>query len=689
MDSQAFYMLLLEIGTEEIPARFIPYGINKLKENAEKLFTDYRFQINSLKTYGTPRRLSLIAEIAEYQYSAERELWGPPVHIAFDNNGNLTKAGESFLKNNNIDVTDIVKKEKNKGLYITAIIKEKANPIADLLPEVLNKLILSLSFPKSMRWGNGTLRFVRPIHWILAIYNNKKVIFEIEGIKSSNMTKGHRFLSPAAFEIKDSKTYINLLRNNFVILDRQERMNQIIESSKALAKSVNCVFVHDEELIEHITDLVDYPQAVLCTFEADYLKLPEELLIIVMKDHQKYIALRDNQGNLSNHFIVISNTKADNKDIVKRGAQKVLKARFEDARFYYEDDQKIPLKDRIEGLKKVVYHEKLGTLYDKSKRIERIALFLSDKLCPDKQEDIQVSASLCKTDLITGIVREFPELQGIMGGYYAKNEGYNHDIVRALKEQYLPRYAGDYIPLAMTSQIISIADKTDNLTSFFSIGEIPTSTEDPFALRRHCYGIVSMLMTGKYKISASELFEYALSNSQCNDKAKVFDELLRFFEQRVDFYMENAGYPKDVINSLLHYSAKVPLYSLLIRAEALKKFKVKEYYNTLLLGLKRINNIAPKSDNIPEIDESLFIEEAEKILFDKYELVRKDMQTLISSEDYLEALERLSTLESYINDFFDKVLVMDKREDVRQNRLSLVCKIKEMSLQITDFSKLL
>ncbi|MCX8069194.1 MAG: glycine--tRNA ligase subunit beta, partial [Thermodesulfovibrionales bacterium] len=423
MNKQNTPILLFEIGTEEIPARFISIGIKRLKENAERLFNDYRLQFETIDTHGTPRRQSLIAEVQENQIASEKEIWGPPVHIAFDKEGNLTKAGESFVKNNNITINDIIKKEKNKGFYITSIIKEKVSSTVDLLPELLPKLITSLNFPKSMRWGSGNLRFVRPIHWILALYNNKKVVFDIEGIRANNMTRGHRFLSPAAFEIKDAKTYINLLRNNFVILDRKERMTTIIESAKTLAKSVNSVFVHDSELIEHITDLVEYPHAMLGTFEADYLKLPEELLIIVMKDHQKYIALRNSQNSLSNHFIIISNTKADNTEIVIKGAQKVLKARFEDARFYYEEDKKTSLKERIEGLKKVVYHEKLGTLYDKSKRIENIATFLSERLCPEKLEDIKTIASICKTDLITGIVREFPELQGIMGGYYAKHEG--------------------------------------------------------------------------------------------------------------------------------------------------------------------------------------------------------------------------------------------------------------------------
>ncbi|HIJ59968.1 MAG TPA: glycine--tRNA ligase subunit beta [Nitrospirae bacterium] len=686
MINQTFHTLLFEIGTEEIPARFIPLGISRLKELAERFFSEYRLEFKSLNTYGTPRRLSVIADIAEIQRVSEREVWGPPVHVAFDKNDNLTRAGEVFLKNNNISINEILKKEKNKGLYITAIIKEEAKPIFDLLPEILNKIIQSLNFPKSMRWGNGNLRFVRPIHWILCIYNNKKFSFELEGIKTSNMTRGHRFLAPAAFEVKDTRTYINLLRNNYVIVDRKERKSIIVESSEALAKSVNCIFVHDMELLEHVTDLVEYPQAMLGTFPEEYLDLPEELLIIVMKDHQKYFALRTKQNKLSNHFIVVSNTRVENKVTVIKGAQKVLKARFEDARFYYDDDKKTTLKDRIDGLKKVVYHEKLGSLYDKSKRIEDIATFLSERLCPENTPHVKITASLCKADLITGIVREFPELQGVMGSYYARHEAYNSEIVSALKEQYLPRNANDLLPQNETARMISMADKTDNLVSFFSIGEIPSSTEDPFGLRRNCYAIAQILIAGKYKISAYELFNYALTN--CHNKQQVLAELLRFFEQRIEFYMQNAGYPQDIINSLLFYSTKIPLYSLIIRAEALKTFRDKAYYNSLLLGLKRVYNIAPKSDFKPLINNSLFFETEERILYDNYSQLQKEIEGLVNDERFIDAIDRIASLETSINDFFDKVLVMDKRDEIRHNRLSMLFNIKKMTLQIADFSKL-
>lgn len=680
-------LLLLEIGTEEIPARFLHDAIIKLKENAEKIFSEHRLLYKSIKTYATPRRLSIIAEVNPVQEAAEREVWGPPVNAAFDRNGKPTKAAESFAKTHGLRVKDLTKKERGKGNYVVAVIKEAAQQTIDLLPEILSKLILSLNFPKSMRWGSGSLRFARPIHWIFAIYNNKKISFEIDGLKSSNMTRGHRFLSPAAFEIKDCKAYINLLRNNFVVLDPDERKKIIMDGAQKLASSVDASLIEDEDLLQHVTYLVEYPAPVLGTFPAEYLYLPKELLITVMKGHQKYFALQDVHGKLANHFVIVSNTKNDNAETIKKGAEKVIKARFEDARFYYEEDKKIPLKKRLEELKKVIYHEKLGNLFDKSQRIAAIADFIADKCCSEKKEDIRTAALLSKTDLISGVVGEFPELQGIMGSYYAVNDGYNKDIAKALSEQYLPAHSGDRLPETSIGSILSLSDKLDNLASFFMLGLTPTGTEDPFALRRQALGIISILVKNRYNLNIYELMDKSLQAFELDNKEVLMNDLIKFFEQRIEPLFLSNGYPLDSISAVMNFVKDKPLYTVKERLDAIEMFKKDPAYESFLLVIKRVNNIAPKNE-VPPVNTEMFVQEEESMLYKEVESIAPGINSLLEENKYYDAIKLLSSLRESINRFFDKVLVMDKNEEIKQNRLSLIKNIQKLALRIADFSKL-
>ncbi|MGO9013662.1 MAG: glycine--tRNA ligase subunit beta [Dissulfurispiraceae bacterium] len=679
--------LLLEIGTEEIPARFLPEAIEKLKTNAEKFFSDFAIGVDSLRTYATPRRLSLVAELHTSQNALAREIWGPPVNVAFDSDGNPTKAAEAFVKANGISLSDISKKEKGKGSYIVAIIKEQAKPTESLLREILPDLIKTLHFPKSMRWGNGDFRFARPIHWILALFNNKRVPFEIDGIKSIGMTRGHRFLAPAAFEIKDTRTYFNLLRNNFVILDTEERTRIITEVSKKLAASVHAVVLNDAELLQHVVFLVEYPIPVLGTFSEAYLGLPKELLTTVMKGHQKYFALEDRDGRLVNHFIVVSNTTQSNAENVRKGAERVLKARFEDARFYYEDDLNIPLKQCLEGLKKVVYHEKLGTLYDKTMRIALIADHIATHCFKEKKKDINTAALLSKTDLISGVVREFPELQGIMGSYYASHEGHDEKISRALAEQYLPAYSGDRLPETPIGSILSLSDKLDNVASFFMLGLSPTGSEDPFALRRQTLGIIAVLLDTKCVLQISSLVDKALLPFKLKKKEAVEDSIIKFFEQRAEALFQANGYPYDAVSSVLHFIKDEPLFAVKERLDSVVKFKAEGAYDSFLLALKRINNIAP-GGNVPGPDKALFVQEEEKSLFQETEARTAKVNSLVKKHLYYNAVKVLQELTEPINGFFDKVLIMDKNEEIKQNRLALLKTIQQLAVQIADFSRL-
>ncbi|MBZ0157925.1 MAG: glycine--tRNA ligase subunit beta [Alphaproteobacteria bacterium] len=680
-------LLLLEVGTEEIPARFLVDSVVKMKELFEKFSAEYRLICSSARTYATPRRLTLIAEVDASQKAAEKEIWGPPVNAAFDKEGMPTKAAEAFARTNGLEIGQLARKEKGKGVYLVALVKEDAHKTEEVLPEVLQKLILSLTFPKSMRWGNSDLRFVRPVHWILATYGNKRVPFEIDGIKSITMTRGHRFLAPAPFEVRDSRSYVNLLRNNFVVVDPEERKRIIIEGARKLASSVNAALVEDEELLQHVTFLVEYPAPVLGTFPVEYLALPKELLITVMKGHQKYFALQDSLGKLTNYFVIISNTKQDNQETIRKGAERVIKPRFEDARFYYDTDRKVKLEDRLEELKKVIYHERLGTLYEKSRRIASIADFVAEKCCPEKRKDVTTAALLAKTDLLSGVVREFPELQGIMGGYYAAQEGLSEEIARALSEQYLPAFSGDRLPSTDAGAVVSLSDKLDNLASFFMMGQAPTGSEDPFALRRQAIGVISLLTERRYALTIEELFERALDSFRIGNKEQVVGELVKFFEQRLDPLLQSAGYPFDAIAAVLPFAKEAPLYTLKERLNALQQFRQEADSASFLLAIKRVNNIAPKED-VPPVDTSLLAYEEEKSLYREVEHVTPHVSSLLQENKYYDALKLLMTLKDLINRFFDKVLIMDKDERIKGNRLSLIRSIQALARQIADLSKL-
>ncbi|MCX8031381.1 MAG: glycine--tRNA ligase subunit beta [Thermodesulfovibrionales bacterium] len=679
--------LLLELGVEEIPARFLPDALVALKNNAEKLFTENRLIFSNIKTHATPRRITLIADLEKHQKVEEKEIWGPPVNVAFDDFGNPTKAAEAFAKTHGITLDSLQKKEKGKGLYIVAIVKEEANKTKDVLPQILSRLILSLNFPKNMRWGDGDLKFVRPIHWILAIYDQDKIAFEIEGIRSDSMTRGHRFLSPASFEIKDIKSYTNLLRNNFVIVNQEERKKIIIEESNKLAQSVNASVIIDEDLLEHVTFLVEYPVPVLGSFPSEYLSLPPELLINVMKGHQKYFALEDANKRLVNYFIIVSNTKLANSDTVRKGAERVIKARFEDARFYFEEDTKIPLESRIEDLKKVIYHDKLGSLYSKTQRIVSIAEFVANKCCPSKIENIVKAANLSKTDLITGVVREFPELQGIIGSYYAAKEGYNDSICKALREQYLPAHASDILPVTDTGSIVSLSDKLDNIASFFMIGLSPTGSEDPFALRRQAHGVILILVAKKYDLTLKELIEVSLKPYDISDKEELISSLIKFFEQRFDYLMQLEGYPSDYVSSVIHFLSNTPLYKIKNRLQTIYEFKNEPNFESLILSIKRVNNIAPKFD-VPKVTKELFVNPEEEALYNALLTTKDQVTSSLAKNDYLSALKAIKNLTEPINSFFDKVLVMDKNEEIKNNRLALIKDVQTLIQSIADFSKL-
>ncbi|HAM53301.1 MAG TPA: glycine--tRNA ligase subunit beta [Nitrospiraceae bacterium] len=680
--------LLMEIGTEEIPARFIAPALTMLREKAGSVFSDYSIDFSDAQTYGTPRRLVLLMNgLPPMQKDIVKELYGPPQRAAFDKDGNPSKAALGFAAAVGVEVSSLQIRKKDKGEYVVAIIQQKGIAVKELLPEILQKIILLLHFPKSMRWGNGSFRFVRPIHWILALCDREVIPFELDGIKSANLTKGHRFLSPGVFIVREIPTYLHLMENNYVIVDQAMRKKIIAEGVAKLSSSVGGLPVKDEELLDAVTYLTEYPVPFLCEFPHDYLRLPRELLITVMRDHQKFFAVEDEQGRLKNHFIVVSNTKAENAETVRAGAERVIKARFEDARFYYEEDLKTPLHSRIEDLKRVTFHDRIGSLFDKTEKVVKLASFLAERLLPESKHLIERAALLGKTDLISGVVSEFPELQGLMGRYYALNDGEDRAVAEAIVEQYLPSHSGDRLPATVEGSLLSLADKIDSIVSFFAVGITPTGSEDPFALRRQALAVIAILMEKRYPLILKELFSAAEQNLK-ETRPTLADELLQFFLQRIEPLLTSQNFETDVIQSIVYLIGDLPPAEIKERLLAISQFTADTEYNAFLLAIKRVNNIIPDQE-IPPVNENLLIEIPERNLYHDILTLKPIVQGMLRDKRYHDALKLLSALTGPINGFFDAVLVMDKREEVKLNRLALLKEIWKSALTIADFSKLL
>ena len=691
--------LLFEIGIEEVPARFLPQTIENLKNLAGQRFAENGIPFGAITVFATPRRLALLAEdLPENQPDRVREVFGPPEKIAFDKDGNPSKALAGFARGLGLKPEQLVVKEKNSGRYMAAVLEEKGSPLKDVLPDLLSEMALSLPFPKSMRWGNGSLRFVRPIRWITSIFDSETLQMDMDGIKSGNATRGHRFLAPVAFQIKDAGSYEKNLQSNFVIVNQDKRRQTILEDLQRLASTVGGHPVIDEGLLDTVVYLVEYPVGMLCEFPREYLELPEELLITVMQDHQKYFAIKDSQDRLINHFTVISNTLKENFFVVKAGSERVIRARFEDARFYYHEDRRHPLSARVEELKKVAFHEGLGSLHDKLMRIESLVAHIALCICPDERsrEHALRAAHLSKSDLVSGVVREFPELQGIMGRYYALNDGEPAQSAEAILEQYLPRHMGDVLPSTAPGAALALADRLDNIAAFFHLGLAPTGSEDPFALRRQSIAVAQILIEGGHELSLDELADKAIMPFLIlkgrAEHGELKSAVLRFFESRLPQIFEARGFEDDIAASLLAMALYVPLKDIIERRSAIKRFKQTPGYNAFLLAIKRVNNILPadakKEKQKSSVDPGLFREPDEGRLLEAVAAEEKALAGLLSEHLYEEALGGLSGLSGPVNEFFEAVLVMDKDEAVKQNRLALLASLWALAGRICDFSKL-
>jgi glycyl-tRNA synthetase beta chain len=682
---------LLEIGTEEIPAGMLDFAVKDLQRVAEEYFDKNEIGFSGVKVYGTPRRLVLyVKSLMEAQEDKVIEKRGPAKSVAYDKDGNPTKAAIGFAKGQGVDVSDICVIKTDKGEYICVRKTRAGRKTKEVLSEILPQTILNIPFKKSMRWSDITIRFVRPIHWILALFGGQVIDFSVGNIKSGNLSCGHRFLSPSKFAVKDFKNYKNELKKRYVLVEADKRKEVIAKDISNIEKRTGLELIKDDELLDHVANLVEYPVTVNGKFDEKFLKLPKEVLINSMKEHQKYFAMskkNKNKSEITNSFINVINTKPKNLNVVIKGNERVLRARLSDAEFFFNEDKKKKLSLYNEQLKGVIFQNKLGTIYEKVERVVENAKFIAGAILPEKVEKAARAAYLCKADLVTEMVGEFPKLQGIMGRKYAVLSGEGEEVAQAVYEHYLPTGADGTLPETDVGAVVSIADKIDTIAACFSVGLVPTGAADPFALRRQTLGIINILLDKKYTISLRELIKKAYDNIKekaTRKEGETVEDVLNFFEVR----FKNAfAFSYDVVNAVLALRLDKIIESYK-KAQALNEFKKRPDFESIAISFKRVANIVKGVDKKENADTSLFKHTSENALYDKFNEVKESVIRLCADYKYYEALEEITKLKGPVDKFFDDVLVMTDDETLKNNRLALLQNIQIVFINIADFSKI-
>lgn len=678
--------LLFEIGTEEIPAKFMPGILEQLKGLAEKKLQELRVPFASVTVFGTPRRMTFIADgVEETQASTVVESKGPSIKIAFGADGAPSKAAQGFARGQGIAVEDLIVRDE----YVYAVKKLTGQAVIELLPAFLVDIVESLSFPKNMRWADHDFRFVRPIRWLVAMLDDKIIPIEITGVKSGRNTIGHRFLSKGEVEIASAGDYAKVLREHFVLVDQDERRDMIRQQVEELAQKEGGIAEINEDLLEEVVYLVEYPTALCGHFDDKFLTLPKEAVITPMREHQRYFPVLTADGKLLAKFITVRNGNSEGLDIVAHGNERVLRARLSDAEFFFNEDRKIKLEERLEKLKTVVFQEGLGNIYDKSVRLADIAMTLKKTLNVKVDEDVlQRTALLSKTDLVTGMVCEFTELQGVMGREYALLDGEKPEVAQGIFEHYLPRFAGDELPATDIGRLVGIADKLDNIAATFSRGLIPTGSQDPYALRRQAIGIINILVAGNYHLPLLKTIIAVLGmlNVPVAKNGELLAQLQEFFIQRVKNMMGDQGIRYDVIDAVLNEKANDDIVDLFVRAKALAEYVETPEAAESIQAFTRVANLCKKAEGETIIKESLFVEPAEKELYEVVCRLQKETIPALVGYNYAEVLKLMNEVSAPVNKFFDTVMVMDKDENVKNNRLALLVQVKETASMVGDLS---
>ena len=680
--------LLFEIGTEEIPARFIAKTKADMKGYLEKTLKELHIEYKSIELKCTPRRfVVVIDELAENQATVEEELKGPAKKIAFDENNNPSKALLGFLKGKDISPEEVYFKTVGKDEYAHIKLTKKGQAVKGLLKDIFEGMIKSTTFPKSMRWGGKNIRFVRPIRYFVCLMDEEVIDFEIEGIKTGNITKGHRFLGSSEIVINTPDEYEAKLKENFVILDDEQRKALILEQCKAVADSLGGTLMMDEDLLEEVNYIVEYPTAFYGEFDESYLSLPKEAIITPMKEHQRYFPVLDADGKLLNKFITVRNGDSYAIDNVKRGNEKVLDARLSDALFFYHEDTKKPLEAYVERLDTIVFQQKLGTILDKTKRIQNLSEKIAKALALTLP-NLDRAAYLSKADLTTAMVFEFTELQGIMGRYYANLSNEPSEVAQAIYEHYLPRFAGDELPSTNEGIILALSDRLDSVAGFFAIGIQPTGSQDPYALRRQALGILNIMMEKKLDVRLFDLLDLALENFDFEDmdKQSVKSDLMSFFELRLKNLFTDMGIRYDVVDAIINIEDSNP-FDLLIRAKDLDAWVKNNSVTEALQTFSRISNIS-KEAIAGKVDEALFAHDSEAKLNTAYNSIKAEVEAMLARREYVKALELLISIKDSVDAFFDSVMIMDENMDIRANRLAMLSNIRTTMESVADLSKI-
>jgi len=682
--------LLLEIGTEEIPARFLPPVLEEMAASFRKMLDAERIGVGEILTWGTPRRLALVArEVAEVQAEVTQEIIGPPKAVAFDAAGQATPAAAGFARTQGVAVSDLIEVDTPRGVYLAVKKSTTGRPAGERLPELLPGFILGLSFPKSMRWGSETITFARPIHWILARYGGAVVDFEVGDVTSGGETRGHRFLAPRAVEVADAETYTAALKAAHVIVDPAARRALLSDQLAQAAAGVKGEVVPNPGLLEENTFLVEYPSVVVGNFEDRFLALPDEVLITSMREHQRYFSLRGADGRLLPHFIAVNNTLTRNPDVVRQGHERVIRARLSDAMFFFQEDSKTPLANRVEALKGVVFHSLLGTSYEKMERFRELAVSLSRQLAPELAEAVARAATLCKADIVTEMVGEFPSLQGVMGRQYARLSGESPEVAEALFTHYLPRHADDELPQDKVGALVGLADRLDTICGCFGVGLSPTGTADPYGLRRHALAVIRILRSQGLHldlVAAVALALELLKDKISRTPEETALEVLDFFQTRLQRLLLTEGFDHETITAVLTAGCR-DVVDAADKVQALAAVRQSPEFPALATAFKRVINIAQGAEP-GEVTPLLFDQPEENILFESMELMELEVTRALESRDYPGVCRALAGLRGPVDAFFEKVMVMAEDASLRRNRLALLLRISQTFLLMADFSKI-
>lgn len=710
--------LLFEIGTEEIPAKFMPGILKQLKELAAAKMQELRIPFEDITVYGTPRRMAFIADgVAETQADVVVEAKGPSVKIAYVS-GAPSKAAQGFARGQGVDVKDLVVRDN----YVYAVKHLAGQPVVELLPGLLMDILTSLSFPKTMRWADYEFRFVRPIRWMVALFGDQIIPVEICGVKSGKFSMGHRFMQQSlkaaaesqgllsaalskvgnkvysalagvkgAVEIPSAGDYKKVMYDNFVMVDQDERRALILQQIKDLAAQNGGEAEINEDLLEEVNYLVEWPTALCGKFEEKFLSLPKECIITPMREHQRYFPVLDEDGNLLNKFITVRNGGSEHLDIVTHGNERVLRARLSDAEFFFNEDRATKLEDRLEKLKTVSFQEGLGNMYDKSERLVKMAEMLRFAInTPVDEEELRRCALLCKTDLVTGMVIEFTELQGVMGREYALLDGEKPEVATGIFEHYLPRFAGDALPATTIGRIVGIGDKLDNICATFSRGLAPTGSQDPYALRRQALGVINILLDANYHISLAKIIAGTLYllDIKPEETGKLVPQIMEFFKQRLRNLLMDQGIRYDVIDAVFADKRNDDMVDLAVRCKALAAYVEAGNAEPLVQVSVRVSNLCKKIEKEVAISGALFKDESENKLHEVIAAVSKEIIPEIVLYDYAAVLKAGEKVIEPVNTFFDNVMVMDEDENVKNNRLAMLEEVRGIVNAVGDLSLL-